>query len=222
MEPVAANATNHNSAVPESRSWFTQVASSHPLLLFFVLAYVWAWPFVFWVAWFHAPVEFAIPASFGPMIAAVATHRLATGDWRALRIFGDWRRFAAGCIAAVSLTLLAFVALSGILLSEYPQRLNWSIFASLSVHNYSTLLGGPLGEEPGWRGYALPRLEQQFGPIRGWLILSALWTAWHVPMFWAADWNHPPFGTYQVVACCALAVALLILVATKGRLGYRA
>jgi membrane protease YdiL (CAAX protease family) len=272
-----------------------RVASRHSLSLFFALAYIWAWPFMFWVVWFQAPVELAIPASFGPAIAAVLTHRLSTGRWRAFRFFCGWRRCAAAGIAAVFLTLVAFVALPGVLLSESPQRLNWSIFASLSVHNYSTLLGGPLGEEPGWRGYALPRLEQRFGPVGGWLVLSGLWTFWHLPMFWAASWSHPPFGNYllllialclilnfstnvagfavipailghaafnttgqyfaglfadaevsnanafwrfagrlvealgvgsltisvnEVAACCALAVALLVLAATKGRLGY--
>lgn len=46
----------------------------------------------------------------------------------------------------------------------------------------SALFGGPLGEEPGWRGYALPRLQQRFSPLVASLILSAIWAAWHAPL----------------------------------------
>ena len=38
-----------------------------------------------------------------------------------------------------------------------------------------------IGEEPGWRGFALPRLQTQFGPVLGTLILGVLWAGWHLP-----------------------------------------
>jgi membrane protease YdiL (CAAX protease family) len=40
---------------------------------------------------------------------------------------------------------------------------------------------GPLWEEPGWRGFALPRLQGQFGPLLGTVILGVLWALWHLP-----------------------------------------
>jgi membrane protease YdiL (CAAX protease family) len=42
------------------------------------------------------------------------------------------------------------------------------------------LLTGGL-EEPGWRGYALPRLEERFSSVRSSWILGALWALWHLP-----------------------------------------
>jgi membrane protease YdiL (CAAX protease family) len=40
-----------------------------------------------------------------------------------------------------------------------------------------------LGEETGWRAFALPRLADGFGAILGTLILGALWAVWHAPLF---------------------------------------
>jgi membrane protease YdiL (CAAX protease family) len=38
------------------------------------------------------------------------------------------------------------------------------------------------GEEGGWRGFALPRLQKQIGPLLGTIILGILWGAWHLPL----------------------------------------
>jgi CAAX protease family protein len=38
-----------------------------------------------------------------------------------------------------------------------------------------SIFGGPLGEEPGWRGFAFPRLQRLHGPQVGTLILGVLW-----------------------------------------------
>jgi hypothetical protein len=42
---------------------------------------------------------------------------------------------------------------------------------------------GPLGEEFGWRGFALPRLLRRFHPLAAALLLGAIWWAWHLPTF---------------------------------------
>jgi membrane protease YdiL (CAAX protease family) len=44
-------------------------------------------------------------------------------------------------------------------------------------------LSGALGEEPGWRGFALPRLLHGRSPLAASLVLGVLWAGWHAPLF---------------------------------------
>ncbi len=47
------------------------------------------------------------------------------------------------------------------------------------------LLGAATGEEPGWRGFALPRLLQKYSPFTASLVLSAIWSGFHLPLLLA-------------------------------------
>jgi membrane protease YdiL (CAAX protease family) len=84
------------------------------------------------------------------------------------------------------------------------------------------LFHGPLGEEPGWRGFALPRLQRLHGPLLGSLILGPLWALWHLPMFWVPAWNFPP-TLLDIVLFVIAAIPLTIVMTwifnnTKGSL----
>jgi len=64
-----------------------------------------------------------------------------------------------------------------------------------------------LAEEPGWRDFALPRLQRRFGPLAGTMVLGPLWAVWHLPLFltdWGgwpdADWTHPVFFSVFCIA----------------------
>lgn len=48
------------------------------------------------------------------------------------------------------------------------------IFLTQAIH-------GGLSEEPGWRGFALPRLQGRFSPLTSSIILGVLWAVWHAP-----------------------------------------
>lgn len=41
---------------------------------------------------------------------------------------------------------------------------------------------GPLSEEPGWRGYALDRLQARYSPLVASIAVGFLWWAWHLPL----------------------------------------
>lgn len=163
--------------------------------MFFALSYAWAWLVFVPMAIFRAPPQWIVVAAVGPTVAALVTHRIATGSYQAFRIYATWSRALGSMAVGVALMIVAYVVLPGVIAAD-PRTLHWSILTSVGVYNYSTLLGGPLGEEPGWRGYALPRLESAFGAVRGSLLLALLWTGWHLPLFFYPGWTSSPLWIY--------------------------
>jgi membrane protease YdiL (CAAX protease family) len=147
---------------------------------------------------FSGTPQLTVLGSFGPSVAALVTHRLATGSYRRFRFRTTWTRTLVTTVVAVALIILAYVVLPGISTAD-PHKLNWSILMSFGVYNYSTLFGRPLGEEPGWRGYALPRMEAALGAMRGSLLLGILWTGWHRPLFIRSGWESAPLWIYTLI-----------------------
>jgi len=71
------------------------------------------------------------------------------------------------------------------------------------------LIGGPLGEEFGWRGFVLPALEARFHPPWDSLILGVIWAVWHLPLFFissAAQHNFP----FMLYVLSAMPLSILI------------
>ena len=182
----------------EPPCYSASVFCNRELVIFFVVAYVWAWLVFVPLVLFHAAIQWTIVGTFGPTVAALIAQRLSRGDFRAFHFIPSWPRVCVAIPVGVVLILFAYVILPSVLTSE-PGKLNWSVFGSLSVYNYSSFLGGPLGEEPGWRGYALPRLEASCGPVGGSLLLAVLWAGWHLPLFFYPGWTSSTFWSFLLI-----------------------
>lgn len=175
-----------------------RLAVKRPLVLFFIIAYAFSWAVFVPMVLLRAPMQWTILGSFGPSVAALTAHRLATGNYHAFRIHVGWPWTLIIAAFGIILILLAYVVLPGLVTAD-PRKLHWGILTSLAVYSYSTLLAGPLGEEPGWRGYALPRLEAHFGPVRASLLLAMLWAGWHLPLFLIPGWTTSPFWIFLLI-----------------------
>jgi membrane protease YdiL (CAAX protease family) len=69
---------------------------------------------------------------------------------------------------------------------------------------------GPLGEEFGWRGYALPRMLKRWPPMMAGTILGLVWTLWHVPAFLFSGIVVTPIADIGWYALGTVALSLLM------------
>jgi uncharacterized protein len=181
--PRTARPTDPSSPKP---GWVAR----HQLAAFFLLAFGGAWllwlPGVVGVGGAGAFVLLALGA-LAPFTAAVLVIRSSGGDLRgwlagllAWRVPARFWIFALGVPVALLVVVNAVLALTGtpIDLGLLAQRVP-AYFATFAV---VATVGGGL-EEPGWRGFALPRLQRRFSPLAATAILGLAWGIWHVPLY---------------------------------------
>ena len=168
------------------------------LVGFFVLAYALSWLWVIPLAAAHLVVQRGVgwpthlPALLGPAIAAVAVTAWTMGR-SGLRDLGArvvlwrvplrWWLVAVSPVVFLGLGLIAMAAAG----KAPPSVGDFGRFSGTPAIGLAGVLllifVGALGEETGWRGYALPQLQRRFTPLASSLILALLWFGWHLPQF---------------------------------------
>src|ERR687889_358517 len=211
----------------QSASPYKGLLARHPLVFFFLIAYAGTWlvglPYVLsedgaGLLPFSSPLLTwgLSPASvfLGPTLAAFIMTGITEGRegvGRFLRRFVLWRVglgwYLFALVGIPVIAVLSVVVIPGVL-GSFQGLGALAPLPLLGVFVYVLFLGGALGEEPGWRGFALPRLQSLHGPLVGSLILGPLWALWHLPLFWT-PWNT--LTTLNVVGFVLATTCLAII-----------
>src|SRR5918999_6422844 len=187
-------------------SRITSITRAFPLIAFFVLAYALSWLILVPAGFGLLPDSASVLAwlaPFGPAVAAFVVTGLTGGRsavGQLLRRLVQWR-VGVGWYLLVLLgiplveLLGAFVVLGTVPLEDLAR--NWPvIFTSyLPAVVYVAIFTG-LGEEPGWRGFALPRLQDRHGPLVGTAVLAVVWGMWHLPNVLFGGWTGLSFSLW--------------------------
>jgi CAAX protease family protein len=158
----------------------------HRLVAFFVLAFA-----LSWYPWVIALMRGRTsgPNPLGPLVAGIIVTAIVSGR-SGLREFVSrlvrWRvgaKWYAITLAAPVLVCLIAVAIT-LSFGWRWQVSGWSTEKLLELPErfLFILLFIGLGEEPGWRGFALPQLQTKYSPMIASLILAPVWALWHLPL----------------------------------------
>ena len=179
---------------------------------FLAIAFGWSWS-----CWLLAPLlaarsplaagALSTLGGFGPGVAAVAVIGWAGGGWglrnwlrRCLQWRIGMRPFAWAVLlplAVLAPAALLHAALGGI---PGPSPLAGHLPMAAANLVLILLLGGPLGEEFGWRGCAWPALRTSHGWRASSLILGGVWGLWHLPLFFIAGTLQSPLPVLPFLA----------------------
>jgi membrane protease YdiL (CAAX protease family) len=159
------------------------VVMRHSLVTYFILAYA--------LTWVLAPLLtisllLGVVGLLMPAVAAIVVTALTEGKpgvTTLLQRLKLWRVGLRWYVVALGLPVLlsaAVVALS--ILLGAPAQVEFSPVSLLTMIVFVLVVG----EEIGWRGYALPKLLQNHSAVTASLILGVLWGGWHLPTFFIA------------------------------------
>jgi membrane protease YdiL (CAAX protease family) len=207
------------------------VLARHPLVFYFLIAFVFSWLMYLPALLTYYEVLslspqlvglLAIAGLLGPVLSGFFMTALTEGGagvgdllrrivlWR---VGIRWYLFALlglPVVMVLGTIILQPGALASFDVSAQPISVAYLIaFVSM------VLIGGPLFEEPGWTGFAQPRLQRLHGPLLGGLILGGLWALWHLPSFLIPSQNLrdiPPRGSVLDFVVFAFALVGLRLV----------
>lgn len=187
-----------------------------------------------WALWFYADAVQAEPfrtvaiyvGTFMPGIVALAfTYRL--GGSRAVRallarlvkadVGGKWFVFALLYMAVIKLLVALLVRVGT---GAWPVFGTESIPLMFAAAIGSTIIGGQIGEELGWRGYALPHLSRRLGLGLASITIGIVWALWHLPLFYIlnADKVGQSFPLYLLQVIAMSVAAAWIYMKTGGSL----
>jgi membrane protease YdiL (CAAX protease family) len=175
-----------------SSNRLVQFLSRYALGFYFLLAFAFSWAYeltVYQTVFTPGSLLGDLGFTLGPTLAAFLMTSVTLGRagvQRLLRRYVLWRVgiswYLLALLGVPALVLIAVLSLPGAFSAfRLPGLAFWpGYLVSLLIAIFAW---GPFFEEPGWRGFALPRMEPRMGPLAGTLVLGVLWGLWHLPLF---------------------------------------
>jgi membrane protease YdiL (CAAX protease family) len=186
--------------------------TKHQITIFFVLTFV-----ISRFPWYAgiAPEVMALGPSLAAFIIVIYTGR-KRGLIDFLRPFTRWRvSLGLWGIALFGPAVLYLIGLGLYLLlgGQAPPftmiRYELGLIPLYLIMVVLMPLNGPVGEEFGWRGYALPNLQDKYGPLIASLVIGVIWGVWHLPSLFA------PLGVLGALAS-SLGIANFLIIYVLG------
>src|SRR5215218_9068380 len=173
----------------------------HPLITFFVLTYVISWIFLSPLVVLHDGIAgtrglvLNLLAANVPSLLAIVLTAIVLGRGALHKLLGRlliWRVNPLWYLVVIGPAVLAggVVALNT-LLGGPPLSVDVSLLIAVIFLAFSIFPGSALGEEIGWRGYALPRLQAGRSALSASLILGVIWGFYHLPLYFTGQAARP-------------------------------
>lgn len=202
----------------------------HPLVSFVALAYLGSW--LIWSPWWLSASGLDVlpwqptlsqvaginqlGMFAGPFAAALLVTWAAEGRSSVGRLLGrllQWRAHPGWYLVALAAIPVA-TAVGYFLTPADGLQAPGGTAATLTLLASSFvvyLMGGPLQEEIGWRGVALPRLQSRLAPLPSALVLGVIHCLWHAPLFLTTEWDTARHEPSQLLAYLLLVVSLSVV-----------
>jgi membrane protease YdiL (CAAX protease family) len=180
------------------------------LIMFFMLAYAIIWVVLLPTLLLPQRAEqldfLLLIAAYAPFLAGIITtfiYRGRVGLWNWLKSVFKWHIPVWWYLVGGVLINFLFVALHiglYLLLGGRILLANGDIswYGYLVIFPVSVFLGFPfgsgLGEEAGWRDFALPKLLERFSPVTASVILGVIWGLWYIPALLMSSWEGASQG----------------------------
>jgi uncharacterized protein len=205
---------------PAMPGGFRSFIRKNQLAAFVAMAYALSWwPWV-WYQFDPATVDAPI-LPVGPLLAALIVLALA-GGWPAIKEWlgkiahwrVGWTWYALVLLLPAALTLLAM----GINLAFGAKRsaaFEVPDVGQLSIRFVFIFLWIGLGEEPGWRGFALPRLLPGRPALAAALLLGLIHLIWHAPLY-GVEYNSANVLPWGITVACFSVVICWVYLHTGG------
>lgn len=181
---------------------------------------------------FHLPVPFPITlfvgqslGAFAPVLSLFVIQKISRDSGLVKRVFGRlrfkglpvfWYLVPAltPIVATVVLSIARALIWGGefaVLRPEPVEELGWMLLAIIPFQFALGMIGSPLGEEPGWRGYVFDGFVQNGRASLGSGVVAVLWWVWHLPLFIVLGVEPTPYTLLGMVGHSLLMDSFFLL-----------